>query len=189
MRIIPVLDLMGGRVVRAVAGRREEYRPIVSRLTVSSRPIDVAQAFRTHFGLTELYVADLDAIAGAAPAFASYAELTADGFRLWIDAGVREFGRVRQLVDAGVAGIVIGLETVAGPAVVLDACNAFGGSIIFSLDLRGGKIISTAAAWETEDAEGIADRAVSLGVRRLIVLDLARVGVGDGTGTEELLPG
>ncbi len=186
MQIIPVLDLMGGRVVRAVAGRREEYRPIVSRLTASSRPIDVARAFRSHFGLTVLYLADLDAIAGADPAIDSYAELTADGFRLWIDAGVREFGRARQLADAGVAGIVIGLETVEGPAVVLDACNAFGGSIIFSLDLRGGKIISTGAAWETEDAAGIADRAVSLGVRRLIVLDLTRVGVGAGTGTEEL---
>ena len=32
MRIIPVLDLMNGVAVRAVGGRRSEYRPLVSRL-------------------------------------------------------------------------------------------------------------------------------------------------------------
>src|SRR5947209_19648396 len=62
MQIIPVLDLMGGRVVRGVAGRRSEYRALTSALTASSKPLDVARAFRLHFGLATLYVADLDAI-------------------------------------------------------------------------------------------------------------------------------
>ena len=29
MEVIPVLDLKGGLVVRGVAGRRDEYRPVV----------------------------------------------------------------------------------------------------------------------------------------------------------------
>ena len=78
----------------------------------------MARAFREQFGLTELYLADLDAIAGGDPALAAYAELKADGFRLWIDAGVRAMDRVRLLADAGVEGIVVGLETVAGPDVL-----------------------------------------------------------------------
>jgi phosphoribosylformimino-5-aminoimidazole carboxamide ribotide isomerase len=149
MRIVPVLDLMKGRVVRGVGGRREEYRPVVSRLTASCRPLDVARAFRNRFGLDELYIADLDAIAGAAPAFAVYTELAADGFRLWIDAGVRQFDRVQALAAAGADGIVLGLETVAGPAVVAEACAAFGTRILFSLDLRKGKPITHAAVWKT----------------------------------------
>jgi phosphoribosylformimino-5-aminoimidazole carboxamide ribotide isomerase len=64
MRVVPVLDLKGGHVVHGVGGRREEYRPVVSRLTDSSAPADVATAFRDRFGLSELYVADLDDIAG-----------------------------------------------------------------------------------------------------------------------------
>jgi phosphoribosylformimino-5-aminoimidazole carboxamide ribotide isomerase len=36
------------------------------------------------------------------------------------------------------------------------------------------------------DAASVADQAVALGVRRLLVLDLARVGTGKGTGTEGL---
>ncbi len=44
MRIIPVIDVMDGVVVRAIGGRRDEYRPLVSQLTVSTDPIAVAKA-------------------------------------------------------------------------------------------------------------------------------------------------
>ena len=62
MRIIPVLDVMGGIVVRAVAGRRSEYRPLVSKLTTSVEPAEVARTLLAKSGADELYVADLDAI-------------------------------------------------------------------------------------------------------------------------------
>jgi hypothetical protein len=67
MRIIPVMDLMAGQVVRGIAGRRAEYRPLVSPLCGSSAPLEVARAFRG-LGFSEMYLADLDAIAGATPA-------------------------------------------------------------------------------------------------------------------------
>jgi phosphoribosylformimino-5-aminoimidazole carboxamide ribotide isomerase len=185
MRILAVLDLMGGQVVRGVAGRRREYRPIVSSLCGSSVPLNVARAFRTHFGLSDLYLADLDAIGGGDPALLTYAGLMSDGFRLWIDAGVREIKRVRLLAGAGAEQIIVGLET-AGPAVLAEACRAFGERIVFSLDLKGGAPLGDTAAWGASEAEGIVEKALALGVRRLIVLDLAQVGVADGTGTEEL---
>jgi phosphoribosylformimino-5-aminoimidazole carboxamide ribotide isomerase len=185
MRLLPVLDLMGGQVVRGVAGRRREYRPIVSRLCASSTPLDVARAFRIHFGLYDLYLADLDAIDDGDPAFPTYTDLKHDGFRLWIDAGVTETTRVRWLADAGVERIIIGLET-AGPAVLAEACREFGDRIVFSLDLKRGAPLGDLAAWGTSDEERIVEKAVALGVRRLIVLDLAKVGVANGTGTEDL---
>ena len=67
MQILPVLDIMRGQVVRGVGGRRHEYRPIVSRLTASASPLDVAGAIRAHFGRDEFYLADLDPIAGGGP--------------------------------------------------------------------------------------------------------------------------
>jgi phosphoribosylformimino-5-aminoimidazole carboxamide ribotide isomerase len=185
MRVLPVLDLMGGQVVRGVAGRRRGYRPIVSRLCASSDPLDVARAFRALFELNDLYIADLGAIAGGDPAFALYADLKRGGFRLWIDAGVTELKRVHRLVDASVEQIIVGLET-AAPAVLAEACRAFDGRIVFSLDLKGGVPLGEPGAWGNSDAETIAKKAVALGVRRMIVLDLAKVGIADGTGTEEL---
>ena len=41
--VIPVIDLKDGVVVRGVAGRRDEYRPIESRFASDPRPATVAQ--------------------------------------------------------------------------------------------------------------------------------------------------
>jgi phosphoribosylformimino-5-aminoimidazole carboxamide ribotide isomerase len=186
MRVLPVLDVQGGRVVRGVGGRRQEYRPVVSRLTTSCHPVDVAEAFRDHFGLSEIYLADLDAIAGAAPALSLYSVLRSRDFRLWVDAGLRTAAEAGPLADAGVGGIVAGLETVVGPEVLAGLCRDHGERVVFSLDLRDGVPLGHVAAWGAGGAWSIAARAAADGVRRLIVLDLARVGGGGGTGTEEL---
>ena len=174
MRVVPVLDVQAGVVVRGLAGRRHEYRPLVSRLTDSTRPLDVAEAFRSHFGLTHLYLADLDAIAGAAPALALFATLQERGFRLWVDAGVRQATDTEALIGAGVEGVVVGLETVNGPAVLEQTLQRSGAErIVFSLDLRGGDLLGDSSMWHGADPESIAAQAIGLGVRRLIVLDLA----------------
>ena len=186
MHILPVLDLMAGRVVRGIGGQRSAYRPLVSQLTPSCEPAIVAAAYAKHFGLTELYIADLDAIAGAVPARTVYVELHAQGFRLWTDAGVRKAHQARVLADSGVERVVVGLETVVGPAALAAAVEALGERIVFSLDLRDGRPCGDLAAWSATDAEEIAAQAVTLGVRRLIVLDMACIGCEAGTRTEEL---
>jgi phosphoribosylformimino-5-aminoimidazole carboxamide ribotide isomerase len=185
VRVLPVLDLKGGHVVHGIAGRRADYRPIVSRLTASADPRDVATAFLTQLGLRELYVADLDAIAGAPPALATFAALHALGCVLWVDAGLRTAAQGEPLLAAGVERIVAGLETLAGPEELARLSERSGESVVFSLDLKEGKPLSNAMAWG-EDAFLIAARATTLGVRSVLVLDLARVGVGEGLGTEEL---
>jgi phosphoribosylformimino-5-aminoimidazole carboxamide ribotide isomerase len=186
MQVLPVLDLKGGVVVRGVAGRRHEYQAVVSRLTTSARPLDLARAFRDHFGLVELYLADLDAIAGAPPALDTVAALVGDRFRLWVDAGIRDAADARPLREAVVECIVAGLETLAGPDALCRLCEQLSEHVVFSLDLKDGRPLADARAWGAEDACGVARRAVACGLRRMIVLDLARVGVRGGTGTEDL---
>lgn len=179
--LLPVLDLKGGVPVRARAGKRDEYRP------VGGTALDAARAYRARVGHGDLYVADLDAIAGAEPAWDVVAALHGDGFALWLDAGVAMADRADALAAAGVEYIVVGLETVAGPAVVAAVIARHGDRVVFSLDLRDGVPIRSATTWRGTDPRSITDEAVGLGVRRLLVLDLARVGVGEGTGTEALL--
>jgi phosphoribosylformimino-5-aminoimidazole carboxamide ribotide isomerase len=187
MLILPVIDLQAGQVVHGRAGRRQEYRPLVSRLTSSSQPVDVARAFRDHFGLAELYLADLDAIAGATPGQATYAALRSQGFRLWVDAGVRDLASAERLFTWGVEKIVVGLETVDGPDALAQICREIEGQrVVFSLDLNEGRPLGNVTAWPGKHVLSIAAEAIGYGVRRLIVLDLAQVGMGKGTGTEEL---
>jgi phosphoribosylformimino-5-aminoimidazole carboxamide ribotide isomerase len=186
MRLIPVLDLQAGVIVRAVGGRREEYQPIVSRLSPSPQPVDVARGFREQYGLTGLYLADLDAIAGTRPAVAVYDAIRSLGCSLWVDAGIRDADMATPLARAGVEGIVAGLETLREPEVLTVLCREWGADrILFSLDTKAGLPLHTSTAWAS-DVESIAAQAIAVGVRRVIVLDLARVGSAGGTGTEEL---
>lgn len=187
MRILPVLDLMNGQIVRGIAGRREEYRPLVSRLVDSAEPLAVARAFRAHFGFTELYLADLDAILTECPALGVYHALQADGFKLWIDAGLhaRNDVKLRMLVVANVSSVIVGLESIAGPDELQGVMTRVGAErVVFSLDLREGRPLGQLEPWQSADPWVIAERAIKdANVRRLIVLDLASVGVGAGVGT------
>ncbi len=187
LRVIPVIDLMNGVVVRGVGGRRGEYRPVVSQLTASTDPLGIADACRARFGLTHLYVADIDAIAGRDPAIDLFRRLRSRGFSLWVDAGIRHSFDAVPLFEAEVEGIVVGLETVAGPAALADTLHHIGADrVVFSLDLKGREPLGDRARWNHTDAFEVARQTIAMGVRKLIVLDLARVGEGSGTGTESL---
>ena len=184
MRVIPVLDLMRGEVVRGVGGRRDEYRAVRSRLVDSARPLEVARAFRSALGLTQLYVADLDALRGDAPQIEHIAALAADGFELLVDAGPRDSERGQALLEAGAVRVVAALETSGGPDQLARVVQELGPErVTFSLDLKGGRPLGDTAAWGTQEPLEFAIRAVECGVKSLIVLDLAGVGEGRGVPT------
>jgi phosphoribosylformimino-5-aminoimidazole carboxamide ribotide isomerase len=187
MQILPVLDVMGGHVVRAVGGRRAEYQPLVSRLTTSTDPVTVARAIRARFSWTELYVADLDAIAGGRWSADLYRHLRSNGFRLWVDAGVQIHAAAGLLLAHGILQVVVGLETLLGPQEWRDLTAAVDpGRLTFSLDLRNGRALGVTSQWGTDDPLRIAEQVIHDGGRRLLVLDLARIGEFGGTGTEDL---
>src|SRR5262245_48571806 len=185
MRIIPVMDLKGGQVVHAIGGRRDEYRPIQSQIVNSSDPEAVAHAFRDQLKLDELYIADLDAIAGAEPAWKTYTNLTNLGLRLMVDPGIRNAATARPVQAAAAKNIVIGLESLPGPELLHEIVNQLGAPAVwFSLDLRDGKPICDSNAWPKASAGAIANVAIQMGVIQLIVLDIACVGRDGGIRTE-----
>lgn len=187
MRVIPVLDLLGGHVVRGMAGRRETYRPIQSQLKCGSLPLDVARALRDTYGLDVFYVADLDGIMQRMPDVATIDLLVQDGFSLLVDSGVRTSDDARLLVERGVARIIIGLESSTGLEQVQDVVSCIGGQrIIFSLDLKNGLPLTGGPGWDRLDAVEIGGQVLQLGVDGLILLDLTEVGMGRGVTTDRL---
>ena len=103
-----------------------------------------------------------------------------------VDVGHASAQRTIAVAQQGVERVVVGLETVASPEVVANCADGLGERVVFSLDLRGGAPLGKVEKWRTSDAFGVAEQAIELGVRRVLVLDLARVGGGAGTGTEAL---
>lgn len=187
MLILPVIDLLGGQVVRGVAGQRQNYRPVESILTPLATPAAVAAAFAEKLKFTHAYIADLDAIAGQQPAWGDYRAIAAAGLRLWVDAGVDAAQRACELyahAGDGLARVVLGLETLSGPQQLLHIARQIDPRhLAFSLDLRDGRPLSDSPAWAGMSPLEIAASAYDSGIRNLIILDLARVGVGEGTGT------
>jgi phosphoribosylformimino-5-aminoimidazole carboxamide ribotide isomerase len=187
MQILPVIDLLGGVVVRGIAGRRAEYRPIVSRLVDRPDPLEIARAFRRELGLDTLYVADLDAILHGCPNWDVYRGLADEGFSLWIDAGLRDVLLAEKLLVAGAGTVIAGLETCSGPELLEALCASIGAErLAFSLDLHAGRPLGELSSWETSDPREITARGIAAGIRRLIVLDLAHVGANTGVATIEL---
>jgi phosphoribosylformimino-5-aminoimidazole carboxamide ribotide isomerase len=153
-------------------------------------PVALAQAARDAWSLPDLYLADLDAILGEAPpGWRMLREIADLGVDLWVDAGIREASEALPLIKAGVGQVVVGLETVCGPSTLSEIVAEVGpDSVVFSLDLHQGRpMIDTRQGWRTDRPEKIAAMAIEAGVRRLIQLDLARVGTGRGIATMEML--
>jgi HisA/HisF family protein len=180
MRVIPVIDLMRGVAVHAVRGERERYRPLRSRIAEGSDPVGVTRAVRDRLELDELYVADLDAIAGGAGSPDVVAALAAEA-RVMADAGAAAAPAVARLLELGVARVVIGTESLPGVeafrrlrAELPDA------PLVLSLDLRAGHVLSPDPALAAAGAAGALARLADAGAREAIVLDLARVGSGEG---------
>ena len=144
--MIPVIDLLHGQVVHAIRGRRKNYKPIKSVLCGTSDPLAVARAFLNLLNLNEVYVADLDAIQD--PHQKHHRKVITDiarreGLDIILDAGVSTVDDTLELIDCGVRKVVIGAETLQSWEDVKDIpARISRDHLIFSLDLRAGRILS-----------------------------------------------
>ncbi len=188
-RVIPVLDVKAGRAVHAKGGNRSHYHPVRSLLHPTSDPEHLARAYRDFLGFRGLYVADLDAISGEPPAHSLYRSLAKLDLHLWIDAGIRSADDLTPLLDLEQATIVVGLETVGGPEALRKIFDRAGAErIVLSLDLfENVPRLPAGADWASADPALLARQILELGARRLLLLELSRVGTGRGSGTHDLL--
>ncbi len=183
--VIPVIDVRQGIVVRGVAGERDSYRPLVSRLTDSVDPVRVAEALIAAYRPATMYLADLDAIIDDQVDLTLYRALGTLPVTWLIDAGVRDVARLRLLTELSEVRVVCGLESLTSPAVLREFVTAVDPTrLVFSLDLKRGVPLAT-AAWPSEPVE-VARLAWSSGLREQIVLDLCDVGMSTGGSRDAL---
>ena len=175
MRIVPVLDLKGGIVVHARRGARGEYAPLRSPLVEGCEPVAVARALCEATDTGTLYVADLDAIAGAPADVAMIASLSTVA-EVWVDAGATTPNRAAALARAGAARNVVGTESLGSG----ETGRVGGPKRMLSVDLRDGRLISPRPELAGREAVAAAPLVTTLGVHEVLVIDLARVGSGSG---------
>jgi phosphoribosylformimino-5-aminoimidazole carboxamide ribotide isomerase len=182
MRLIPVIDLQAGLVVRAIKGEREKYQPLQSILCDSPEPRAVARSFHNKLGLKEIYVADLDAIRGRGNNNGIISSMVEEeGMEILLDAGAGDAQAVQSLLELGIKKVIIGAETLSS----LENLNILRASIpanrlIFSLDMQAGQMLSRCSDLAKMRPIKALEMLQLAGWRTVILLDLARVGTGSG---------
>ncbi len=144
MEIIPVIDLMGGIVVRAGGGVRTQYPPLSSLITQHINPIGVIADMLTLHDFKNIYIADLDAIFHQQPEWDIYRALRLHfpDVTFLIDAGIQERNRLSQINEIGVIPI-IGSETLSDLSLLKDVKQG-----IVSLDFQKGRFLGKQALLE-----------------------------------------
>jgi HisA/HisF family protein len=176
MDVIPVVDILGGNVVRAVRGERSAYRPIRSALCDSSEPSRVARILLERCATRKLYVADLDALLGGDAQARVIAALLASipDLEVWLDAGFSGLAASHEILAAlepyaSRVTPVFGSESLRSREEAA-RCFADREAAILSLDRRDGRPLDPGGCW-TADA---------FWPSRIIVMTLDRVGASAG---------
>lgn len=132
--IIPCIDLLGGKVVQLVQGRRKALE--------AEEPEVLLEKFAA---FSVIQVIDLDQALGTG-SNQSIVRRLAGLVRIWAGGGVRSPERARELVDAGAERVIIGTAAFAtdGPdRSFLERVGAAVGprNVTVALDSRGGRIV------------------------------------------------
>jgi len=176
LQAIPVIDLMGGQVVRARMGDRASYRPLRSPLSPTSEPVDVVRGLLSVHPFPTLYVADLDAIERNGDNIPALSRIRTEfpRLRMWVDNGAADGAALEALIEADLGTPVVGSESQRDGALIAQRRGS--SEIVLSLDFRGDafqgppEILAEPALWP----------------ERVIVMTLARVGSAAGPDLERL---
>jgi HisA/HisF family protein len=175
--VVPTLDIKNAVVVHAKAGDRADYCPVSSPFGAADDPVAIARGLLNVTGSTNLYIADLDAIAGTGSNFELLRGLSdaLHGTTLWIDAGFSKVADCAFWLPLG-ATLVIGSESLAAADDWREIWDTFGDSVVLSLDFdaqgqRGpGTLFADSGLWPG----------------RVIAMNLGRVGTETGPDMDGL---
>lgn len=146
--------------------------------------VDLARAYVDRLGIQDLYIADIDAIQGRGPQHDLVSRLSGIGAPLMVDGGVRSVEDALRLVEAGASRVVVGLETLPSFDMLGEISGSVGADrVAFSLDLENGAPILPDSLLESAPdprPAALAKRAALHEIGALVLIDLARVGMGRG---------
>jgi len=111
IKIVPVLDIMKGLIVHAVAGIREKYKPLTNSVLANTpNPYALLEKL-ADIGFDEVYIADLDSILGIGENSNVIYKALSLGFRVLADVGIKGL----LMKDSEKLATVIGTEYLEKP--------------------------------------------------------------------------
>ena len=182
MLLIPAIDLKDGKCVRLRQGD-------MSDATVFSEdPVAMARHWVAQ-GARRLHLVDLNGARSGQPVneamIRKIVAAVGDDVPLQLGGGIRDLDTIERYIDDGVAYVVIGTAAVKSPGFLQDACTAFGGHVIVSLDARDGKVATDGWSKLTgHDVIDLARKFEDYGVEAILYTDIGRDGMMSGVNIE-----
>lgn len=180
--LYPAIDLRNGKCVRLIQG---DY---AQETIYGEDPVQVALEWEKQ-GAEWLHLVDLDAARTGELTNLAVIEQIVDQLSIPVQlgGGVRTLERVRQLLDRGLARVVIGSAAVDQPEFVKQALAQYGNQIAIGIDAREGKVATHGWLKTSEvTAEALAVEMVKQGAKTLIFTDIARDGMLSGVNIEAI---
>jgi phosphoribosylformimino-5-aminoimidazole carboxamide ribotide isomerase len=175
MRIFPAVDILGGRCVQLVQGKRESA-------TAYGNPLDCATRWLDE-GADALHVINLDGAFGSAR---KNADLIADlikktGVEIELGGGIRSLEDAKHWLDTGVSRIIISTLATREPDCIRTLSEEFGSSrIMAGVDAKGGQIAIHGWQETAGDYLGWAKRFEDLGAGSLLYTNVDVEGLQQG---------
>jgi phosphoribosylformimino-5-aminoimidazole carboxamide ribotide isomerase len=182
MLLIPAIDLKDGKCVRLRQGD-------MSDATVFSEdPVAMARHWVAQ-GARRLHIVDLNGARSGRPVneavIRKMIAAVGDDIPVQLGGGIRDLDTIERYIDDGVAYVVIGTAAVKSPGFLQDACTAFGGHVIVSLDARDGKVATDGWSKLTgHDVIDLAKKFEDYGVDAILYTDIGRDGMMTGVNIE-----
>ena len=182
MLLIPAIDLKDGKCVRLRQGD-------MSDATVFSEdPVAMARHWLAQ-GARRLHIVDLNGARSGRPVNEAVVKriiaAVGEDIPVQLGGGIRDLDTIERYIDDGVAFVVIGTAAVKSPGFLQDACTAFGGHVIVSLDARDGKVATDGWSKLTgHDVIDLAKKFEDYGVDAILYTDIGRDGMMTGVNIE-----
>jgi len=133
-RVIPAVDLKGGKVVRLVQGRRD-------KVTVEiNNPLEVARMW-IEKGAKCLHVVDLDGAFGGKLVHEDVIIKIAELAEVQVGGGIRDLKVAERLLNAGIDRIILGTLAVKDVKAVKRFANDHPGKVMIAVDSKKGKVV------------------------------------------------
>lgn len=185
MRLVPAIDLMGGKIVRLTRGKAETAKSYEAQF---GTPLEAAKRWRDE-GAGKLHIIDLDAAFGIGDNRAIIAEVAKNiSLPIQVGGGIRSYEIAEKLLKTGVAQVILGSLAFSDPSAIIKIQKRFGAdSAIVALDNRDGRIM--VEGWQTNTAmtvDSALEKYTQLGIRTFLITSIAQDGMLNGPDLQTL---
>ncbi|MFA6141671.1 MAG: 1-(5-phosphoribosyl)-5-[(5-phosphoribosylamino)methylideneamino]imidazole-4-carboxamide isomerase [Candidatus Omnitrophota bacterium] len=181
MKVIPAIDIMGGKVVRLTQG------DVKQETVYFDSPLEVANGLAIP-GVEMIHIVDLDGAMAGRPKNLKIIEKIAQNVKTKIElgGGIRDEDTIRKVIEAGIDRVVIGTRALENDF-LKKISDEFKEKIVVGIDAREGMIYTKGWILKTNRrAIDFAQEVEKCGIRTINYTDISKDGMLKGPNIDSL---